>query len=152
MMQGSTAPAVPIHRSGAVRDESAVAPPVQLDGDMSFLADPLVHVELHTGDLSRACAFHAELFGWRAQTVHAGQASYVVLGWGRQLEVGVVGAETDRPLWVPYVEVADIGATTARARRLGASVLVEPSAGPTGWHGIISEPAGGTVGLWQPRP
>jgi predicted enzyme related to lactoylglutathione lyase len=52
---------------------------------------------------------------------------------------------------MPYVEVGDVAAVTARARELGAAVLLEPREGPGGWRSVVAEPAGGEVGLWQPK-
>ena len=36
-----------------------------------MMSNRLVHLELHTGDLSRACAFYGRLCGWRPQEIHA---------------------------------------------------------------------------------
>jgi hypothetical protein len=112
---------------------------------------PVVHLELHTGDLPRACAFYADLFGWRAERVEAGSGTYLALEMGDGLGGGVVECPTQRPLWLPYVEVAAIGDATARARALGARVLLEPREGPAGWRSVVVAPAGGEVAFWQPK-
>jgi predicted enzyme related to lactoylglutathione lyase len=113
----------------------------------------VVHLELHTGDLPRACAFYSQLFGWRPERIEAGGGTYWALDelGGRFGGGGVVECSTDRPLWLPYVEVPDVGEATRRARRLGASVLLEPREGPAGWRGVVSAPAGGEVAFWQPK-
>jgi predicted enzyme related to lactoylglutathione lyase len=36
------------------------------------MPNPLVHLELHTGDLSRARAVYTALCGWDAETIDAG--------------------------------------------------------------------------------
>ena len=54
-------------------------------------------------------------------------------------------------MWVPYVEVDDVAATTDRARRLGAAVLLDPREGPAGWRSVVSAPATGDLALWQPK-
>ena len=64
---------------------------------------------------------------------------------------GVVECETRRPLWLPYVEVAEISEVTERARLLGASVLLEPREGPAGWRSVVAAPAGAEVAFWQPK-
>jgi predicted enzyme related to lactoylglutathione lyase len=115
------------------------------------LTDPVVHLELHTGNLPRACAFYTRLFGWRAETIHVGCGSYVGLDLGSGIEGGVVERDTDRALWLPYVEVADIGAATERARVLGASVLLGPREGPAGWRSVVAAPAGAEIALWQSK-
>ncbi len=111
----------------------------------------VVHLELHTGDLPAACAFYAELCGWRPQRVDAGGASYLEIGLGGGVGGGVVECATERPLWLPYVEVPGVDAATERARWLGAKVLLEPREGPVGWRSVVSAPAGGQLALWQPK-
>jgi predicted enzyme related to lactoylglutathione lyase len=114
-------------------------------------ANPLVHLELHTGNLPRACAFYTRLFGWRMENVSVGSASYLALQLGSGIEGGVVECETDHALWLPYVAVADVAQATERARELGASVHLEPREGPAGWRSVVAPPAGGEVALWQPK-
>jgi predicted enzyme related to lactoylglutathione lyase len=112
---------------------------------------PIVHLELHTGDLARACDFYAEVCGWSRERIVAGGRSYWALGLGGDFGGGVVECETPRPVWLPYVEVQDIAEITERARGLGASVLLEPREGPAGWRSVIATRASGEVALWQPK-
>src|SRR2546430_12936 len=112
---------------------------------------PVVHLELHTGNLPRACAFYTQLFGWRAQTIHAGCGSYLALGLGAGVNGGVVEHDTPRALWLPYVEVPDVAAATERARILGAAVALEPREGPVGWRSVVAAPSGAEVAIWQPK-
>jgi uncharacterized protein len=113
--------------------------------------DPVVHLELHTGDLPRACAFYGLLCGWHTERVDAGPGSYWALELGGGFGGGVVECETPRPLWLPYVEVADITESTELARRLGASILMEPREGPAGWRSVVATPAAGEIAFWQPK-
>jgi predicted enzyme related to lactoylglutathione lyase len=113
--------------------------------------DPVVHLELHTGDLPRACAFYGLLCGWRPERIDTSSGRYWGLGLGEQFGGGVVECETAQPLWLPYVEVADVARTTARARRLGASVLLDPREGPAGWRSVVRAPAAGEIAFWQPK-
>jgi predicted enzyme related to lactoylglutathione lyase len=113
--------------------------------------NPLVHLELRTGNLPRACAFYTTLFGWRAETVHAGAGHYLTLTLGDRIEGGVVEHDTQRPFWLPYVEVADVAEATERARLLGASVCLPPREGPAGWRSVLVAPAGGMLALWQAK-
>ena len=112
---------------------------------------PVVHLELHTGDLPRACAFYTRLCGWRPKRIDAGCGSYLALEPGGGLGAGVVECDTQRPLWLPYVEVSGIGEATERARLLGASVLLAPREGPAGWRSVVDTPAGGEIAFWQPK-
>ncbi|HEX2414557.1 MAG TPA: VOC family protein [Thermoleophilaceae bacterium] len=113
--------------------------------------NPVVHLELNTGNLPRACAFYTQLLGWRAQTIHLGSGSYLGLELGNGVEGGVVERETDIALWLPYVEVDDVAGLTERALTLGASVRLEPREGPAGWRSVLKAPAGGEIALWQPK-
>ena len=110
-----------------------------------------MHLELHTGDLAGAGAFYARLCGWRAEQVTTPSGSYLALDAGGAVGGGAVECAVRRPLWLPYVEVADVAAVTERARRLGATVLLEPREGPAGWRSVVSAPAGAEVALWQPK-
>jgi predicted enzyme related to lactoylglutathione lyase len=115
-------------------------------------SNPVVHLELRTDNLPRACAFYTQLFRWHAETVHAGSASYLALEVGDRIEAGVVEHDQAvQALWLPYVEVPDIATATERGRRLGASVTLEPREGPGGWRSILAVPAGAEVALWQPK-
>jgi predicted enzyme related to lactoylglutathione lyase len=112
---------------------------------------PVVHLELHTGDLARARAFYTKLCGWRAERVEASCGSYLALDLGGGLGGGMVECETRRPVWLPYVEVSEIAEATERARHSGASVLLGPREGPAGWRSVVAAPAAGEIAFWQPK-
>jgi predicted enzyme related to lactoylglutathione lyase len=113
------------------------------------MSTQLVHLELHTRDRTAARSLYADLLGWRAATV---AGSYLALDLGGDVGGGIVECGTDRPVWLPYVEVDDVAAFTRRARRLGAKVLLEPREGPMGWRSVVATAAGGEVAMWQPKP
>jgi uncharacterized protein len=107
----------------------------------------LVHLELHTRDQVAARALYRELLDWRAATV---AGSYLALDLGH-IGGGIVECGTERSGWLPYVEVDDVAALTARAQDLGARILLEPREGPTGWRSVVSTAAGGELALWQAK-
>jgi predicted enzyme related to lactoylglutathione lyase len=110
---------------------------------------PVVHLELHTGNLARACSFYARVCGWRVEHVEVRGRSYQTLDWGGALEGGVVECEPRRAVWIPYVEVLQIDEATDRARRFGARVLLDPREGPAGWRSVVETPEGGEIAFWQ---
>jgi hypothetical protein len=113
---------------------------------------PVVRLELHTADLARACRFYTELCGWRAERIEAGPGSYLALELARGVGGGVVECGTERPLWIPYVEVEDVYAATERACELGARVLLGPREGPTGWRSVVASPEAGEIAFWKAKP
>ena len=113
-------------------------------------SNPVVHLELHTGDLPGALGFYAQACGWNPERISDPHGSYLALALGRdELRGGIVECDSDRALWLPYVEVDQIGSTTDRARELGADVLLEPREGPAGWRSVVSAPAAGEIAFWQ---
>jgi predicted enzyme related to lactoylglutathione lyase len=114
-------------------------------------ANPVVHIELQTDNMARACAFYTHLLGWRAEKIAVGQGSYLTLDLGSALQGGVVERDLERALWLPYVEVSDVVEATGKAGALGASVLLRPREGPAGWRSVIAVPAGAEIALWQPK-
>jgi predicted enzyme related to lactoylglutathione lyase len=114
-------------------------------------SNPVVHLELHTADLPQARAMYAELCGWRSEWIETRAGSYLSLEFGDGCGGGIVECNTARPLWLPYVEVSAIAEATGRARKLGASVLLEPREGPAGWRSVVVTPFGGEIAFWQPK-
>jgi uncharacterized protein len=113
--------------------------------------NPVVHLELHTSNLGRASALLSGLCNWSTEPIASDWGSYHALELGPALGGGIVECGTERSLWLPYVEVDDVGAATRRARLLGASVLLTPREGPAGWRSVVSDPAGGEIAFWRPK-
>jgi predicted enzyme related to lactoylglutathione lyase len=123
-----------------------------LQDQMAFPSKPLVHLELHTGDLRGARDFYAQHAGWRPERVDVGTGrSYLSLSMGRGLGGGIVECDIDRPAWLPYVEVSDVCAATEGARQAGAEILLPPREGPAGWRSVVRTPAGGELAFWQAK-
>src|SRR5690349_21860381 len=112
---------------------------------------PVTHLELHTPDRSAASAFYTTLLGWPPELIEAGRDPYLALDFGVGLGGGIVECGTKEALWLPYVEVDRVDQQTARARELGADVLLEPREGPAGWRSVISTLNGGEIAFWQPK-
>lgn len=119
------------------------------------MANPFVHVELNSNDIGKARPFYAGLFGWELNDMDMGEGmgTYTTIGVG---ESGTGGGMMAHPMpgepsvWVPYVLVDDLRASTDKARDLGGTVIrdVTPVA-QMGSFSIIQDPAGAVFGLWQ---
>jgi predicted enzyme related to lactoylglutathione lyase len=118
---------------------------------MHATTTPVVHLELHTGDLQSARSLYSELCGWQPERISNRHGSYLALELGGGLGGGIVECPTERPVWLPYVEVPEIVAATRRAQLLGASVLLAPREGPAGWRSVVATPAGGELAFWQAK-
>jgi uncharacterized protein len=115
------------------------------------LASPLVHLELHTADLTRARAFVAKLLHWRAEQIDVRAGSYTALDFGTTIGGGIVDCGVDAAVWLPYVEVENVHDSAAKAVDMGARLMLGPSEGPAGWRSVVSTPAAGEIALWQPK-
>jgi predicted enzyme related to lactoylglutathione lyase len=115
------------------------------------VVNPVVHLELHTGDLAAARAFYGELCRWPEERIQESSGSYLALDLARRLGGGIVECPAASATWLPYVEVGAVEAATERARSLGAAVLLEPREGPHGWRSVVAAPSAGELALWQPK-
>ena len=117
------------------------------------MANPFVHVELHTPDLGSAKEFYGSLFGWKlVDEPMPGGGSYTMIQPGDGTGGGMCAATDGPPAWLAYVAVEDIGAATDRARELGAKIVVDGAAvGEFGWMTVFVDPTGAKLALWQPR-
>ena len=125
--------------------------PCALPAPLAPARASVVHLELHTHDLCAAGMFYAELLNWPLERVQSRCGAYNALLLGGGLDGGIVECSARAPGWLPYVEVDDITASTERARELGATVMLGPREGPSGWRSVISTPAGGELALWRQK-
>jgi predicted enzyme related to lactoylglutathione lyase len=112
---------------------------------------PVVHLELHTGNLARACSFYSRVCGWRLEQVEIGDCSYRAFDWGGGLEGGVVEFGASRAVWIPHLDVSRIDESAECRRRFGASGLLEPLGGAAGWRSVVRVPEGGEIAFWQSK-
>ncbi len=119
------------------------------------MANPFVHIELHTGDLARARDFYSRLFDWKLDDIPApgGEMSYTLIGVGEGTGGGMAACPDDpSPRWLAYVGVDDIEDATRRARELGATVLQDiTEVGDYGWLSVIRDPTGAELAMWKPK-
>ena len=116
------------------------------------MANPFVHVELNTTDVSKAKAFYTKMFGWKLEDVAMPNMTYTLIGVGEGTGGGMMqqmqpGAPS---LWLAYVLVDDVAAATAKAKSLGAKVMMDVTpVMDMGSFSIIIDPTGAHLGLWQ---
>jgi uncharacterized protein len=121
------------------------------------MANPFVHVELHTGDLKRAKEFYGKLFDWKLEDVPmpGGGGSYTLLQVGSGTGGGMTAQQAPGapPHWLAYVGVDDVRASTRKAKELGAKVVMDVmEVGDIGTMSVITDPTGATLAMWQPKP
>jgi len=112
--------------------------------------------ELHTTDAPKALSFYEDVLGFSHRAMDMGAAgAYYIISRGGADRGGVTshlpgGAP---PHWLPYVHVADVDATLARARRLGGTLPMNPEDIPgVGRIGILQDPIGAVLALIKPNP
>ena len=119
------------------------------------MANPFVHIELNTTDHSKAKAFYGQLFQWDLSDMDMGaHGTYTLIGVGEgtgggMMQHPVPGAPS---LWLPYVDVPDLAAATAKARELGAQIIQDSvPVQDMGAFSLIVDPTGAMIGLWEAK-
>jgi uncharacterized protein len=118
------------------------------------MANPFVHVELATNDVAKAKAFYGKLFDWKMEDVPMESGAYTMIGVGE----GTGGGLMKNPMpnapsmWLAYVLVDDIQASTKKAKALGGTVMKDVTeVMDMGWLSIIVDPTGAMLGLWKAK-
>lgn len=121
-------------------------------GYYRFMPNPFVHVELNTTDLDRAKAFYGKLFDWNLEDTPMPDGTYTMIKVGQ----GTGGGMMKHPMpgapsvWLPYVAVDDIQASTAKVTELGGRVIVGPQEIPNvGWFTVFMDPTGAALALFK---
>ncbi len=114
------------------------------------MANPFVHIELNTDDMSAAKKFYRTVFAWKLNDIPSMHYTTIDVGKGTgggMMQKAVPGSPT---LWLPYVEVDSVKATIAKARKAGADVHVEYMPIPgMGAFGVFVDPTGAPLGVWE---
>jgi hypothetical protein len=112
---------------------------------------PIWH-ELGTRDTDSAKKFYGHVFGWGAIDQHAPGGDYTqwtvdgrsvggMMHMGEQFPAGVPS------YWLPYFAVQDCAEAVARARELGAAVMVDPMEIEIGTFSVMADPHGATFAV-----
>jgi predicted enzyme related to lactoylglutathione lyase len=119
------------------------------------MGNPFVHVELNTTDTAKAKTFYGSLFDWTLEDHDMGGGMiYTIIKVGD----GTGGGLMKQPMpgapsiWIPYVLVSDVAASTKKAKSAGGTIVKDVSEVPNmGLFSIIQDPTGGLIGLWQEK-
>ena len=82
-------------------------------------------------------------------------AVYTIIRAGKNTIGGIQGKQMpEQPTaWLSYVEVEDVKKSLAKAKKLGANVVVDfTDIGQMGALGVFVDPSGAALGVWQPAP
>jgi uncharacterized protein len=113
-----------------------------------------IWIDLLTSDLDRAKQFYGTVFGWTFESAGPEYGGYVNAFIDGRPVAGLMGntPEMQSPDgWTTYLHTADINATVAAATAAGGVSCVEPmEIKDKGWMGMLTDPTGAFVGLWQP--
>jgi predicted enzyme related to lactoylglutathione lyase len=111
--------------------------------------------DLVTSDRIRAKQFYEGLFGWKiVPGKDKDESTYLHIGVGEQFFAGI---QPDRmrppgvpPHWLPYFMTADADASAAKAKELGATVLVPPMTVEQSLRfSVLADPQGAVFALFQ---
>lgn len=115
------------------------------------MPNPGAHLELNTDDLNRARKFYGSLFKWKV-AAYPGSPDYLGINLGK---TATSGAMQQKPMpeaptaWLPYVEVDDVKKTIAKAKKLGATIVLDfQDIGDMGAIGVFIDPQGASLGVW----
>jgi uncharacterized protein len=122
--------------------------------EKNTMPNAFVHVELNTTDVDRAKAFYGKLFDWTLEDVPVPGMTYTMIKVGKGTGGGIMKHPMpgEPSMWLAYVEVDDIAASTEKARSLGAKIIKDVIEVPgAGWLSILIDPTGAVLGLWKPK-
>jgi len=112
--------------------------------------------ELHTSDPTKALPFYEKVLGFSHRSMDAGPGgTYHILSKGGVDRGGVTSYLPSGvpPHWLPYVLVDDVDATITRARRLTATIPVNPEDIPgVGRFAVLKDPTGAVLAIMKPLP
>jgi len=114
--------------------------------------------ELATRDLKAAQAFYGDLLGWQAKEIPTSMGTYVIFSSGERQAAGLCAQSDEQRQqgvpsnWLSYVSVANADVTAAKAKALGAQILMGPfDVMEEGRMALIQDPAGAMFAIWQAR-
>jgi hypothetical protein len=118
----------------------------------------LCWTELSTRDMAAAETFYTKLFGWTPKHSPVGSPMpYTEFSVGGTPAIGMMPMPMAVPAfvpsyWMPYFQVADTDASAAKAKTLGANLIVQPTDIPNaGRFAVIADPQGAVFAAFTPK-
>ena len=120
------------------------------------MTNKIWHVELATLDKPASAKFYSDLFDWPMETFQPMDYTMTAFPEGDTTlafspvneEQGVMPGSV-----LVYVDVADVDATVARAKDLGATIFMDKMEIPdVGWMTLIGDPGGNRIAAMQRMP
>jgi len=116
--------------------------------------------DLATPDVAASQQFYGTLFGWSFDEQSTGNPDmpYYMCQQGGKDVAGMMKLSAEMqaggmpPVWGTYITVADVEASTAKAKQLGGTVMSEPmDVMDAGRMSVIQDPTGAILCLWQAK-
>jgi predicted enzyme related to lactoylglutathione lyase len=121
--------------------------------DTPFAPGTPCWVDLWTSDPDQAQSFYGSVLGWEFEDSGPEFGGYITARSDGHQVAGLMrndGQSGTPDQWNTYLATEDIDASIAAATERGATVVVPAMAVPEqGSMGVLIDPAGGAVGLWQ---
>jgi predicted enzyme related to lactoylglutathione lyase len=120
------------------------------------MSNKIMWLESASTDVPASAKFYGELFGWPIVTDE--RMNYTMTSFeGEETGMGFSEVNEERGVMpgsiLVYVDVADVDATIARAKELGAPIFLDKTEIPTvGWMAIFGDPGGNRIGVMQSMP
>jgi predicted enzyme related to lactoylglutathione lyase len=110
--------------------------------------------ELHTGDRAKAMAFYSKLMPWETKEVPMGPGEPYGLCMMKGKDfAGITKSMAPPnvpPHWLAYIAVEDVDASTAKAKELGAKVMMAPMDIPdVGRFAVLTDPQGAAFAVYK---
>jgi uncharacterized protein len=118
-----------------------------------------VWYELMTTDMKAAAAFYSAVVGWTTQDSSMSGIEYSLFMSGESMVAGLMNQPEESkkmgspPAWMGYVSVEDVDAASNKAKKLGATIHVEPREIPNmGRFSILADPQNAAFAIFQSVP
>ena len=109
--------------------------------------------EAGSTDVDKARDFYSQLLGWKYEEMDMGEGmKYTVFQSDGESAAGMMPTQMPMSYWSIYFMVDDCKNMVARAKSMGAQVMLEPDSAPgVGTFSVLADPQGAMFGMIQPE-